>query len=224
MSHLNKMRSKEIEAYKEGLKLSELQKEVLIGMLLGDGHLETQNGGRTYRLKVEHSYLQKEYVDWLYQVFKEWVTTPPRERTQIVLGVSYQKYGFSTLSHGGLRFYAQQFYQNKKKVLPRMIHKWLSPIAMAVWYMDDGSIKSSHHRALIINTQRFSMAELKRLVIILKDKYGVEMKLRKQSRKSIEIYQLITTSDTVVRFVDTIRPHVLPSMKYKLGILGNTIA
>ena len=218
------MRSNIIESYKETLKLSDLQKEVLIGVLLGDGHLETQNGGRTYRLKIEHSFLQKDYVDWLYQIFKEWVTTPPRERTQIVLGVPYNKYGFSTLSHGAFRFYAQQFYQNKKKVLPKAIHKWLSPIAMAVWYMDDGSIKSNRHRALIINTQSFSIPDLKRLIIIFKDKYGIEMKLRKQSRKSIEIYQLITTSDTVARFVDIIRPHILPSMHYKLGKLGNTIA
>ena len=218
------MRSNIIESYKETLKLSDLQKEVLIGVLLGDGHLETQNGGRTYRLKIEHSSLQKEYVDWLYQVFKEWITTPPRERTQIVLGVSYNKYGFSTLSHGAFRFYAQQFYQNKKKVLPKAIHKWLSPIAMAVWYMDDGSIKSNRHRALIINTQSFSIPDLKRLIIIFKDRYGIEMKLRKQSRKSIEIYQLITTSNTVAKFVDIIREHILPSMQYKLGKLGNTIA
>ena len=218
------MRSNIIESYKKTLKLSDLQKEVLIGVLLGDGHLETQNGGRTYRLKIEHSSLQKEYADWLYEVFKEWVTTPPRERTQIVLGISYNKYGFSTLSHGAFRFYAQQFYQNKKKVLPKAIQKWLSPIAMAVWYMDDGSIKSSHHRALIINTQSFSLPDLKRLISILKDKYGIEMKPRKQSRKSIEIYQLITTSDTVAKFVDLIRPHVLLPMRYKLGKLGNTIA
>ena len=218
------MRSNKIEDYKKSLKISDLQKEVLIGNLLGDGHLETQNGGRTYRLKVEHSAIQREYVDWLYETFKEWVLTPPREKIQTVLGVPYNKYGFSTLSHGSFRFYAQQFYQNKKKVLPKAIHKWLSPIAMAVWFMDDGSIKSSKHRALIINTQSFSVPELKKLTTVLYEKYGIEMKLRKQSRKSIEIYQLITTSETVEKFVEVIRPYILPSMRYKLGKLGNTIA
>jgi len=218
------MRSNKIEAYKQGLNLSDTQREVLIGLLLGDGHLETQNNGRTYRLKIEHSYLQKEYVDWLYQIFKDWVLTPPKEKEQTVLGVKYNKYYFSTVSHGAFRFYAQQFYKEKKKVLPKLIKKWLSPIVMAVWFMDDGSIKSKRHRALILNTQSFSKPELQTLMRILEEKFGIRMVLRKQSRKQIEIYQLITTSDSVERFVEIIKPHILPSMRYKLGILGNNIA
>jgi len=218
------MRSREIESYKQSLKLSDLQRKILIGLLLGDGHLETQNDGRTYRLKIEHSYLQKEYVDWLYRIFKDWVLTPPKEKEQIVLGIKYNKYYFSTISHGAFRFYAQQFYREKKKVLPELIEKWLSPIAMAIWFMDDGSIKSDRHRALIINTQSFSKPELQTLIGVLDKKFGVKMVLRKQSRKQIEIYQLITTSDSVERFVEIIKPYILPSMGYKLGKLGNTIA
>src|SRR3989344_5057867 len=137
------MKPKELEKYKKNLKLSDHQKEILVGLLLGDGHLETQNDGRTYRLKIEHSYLQKEYVDWLYDIFKEWVLTPPQEKIQSFGGVQYRKFWFSTVSHGAFRFYGQQFYREKKKVLPRLIHKWLSPLAMAIWFMDDGSIKSN---------------------------------------------------------------------------------
>src|SRR3989344_7294825 len=112
------MRSKEIELYKNKLKLSDYQKEVLVGLLLGDGHLETQNSGRTYRLKVEHTYWQKDYTDWLYKVFQEWVLTAPQEKQQTVNSVVYRKYWFSTVSHGAFRFYAQQFYENRRKVLP----------------------------------------------------------------------------------------------------------
>src|SRR3989344_6680836 len=130
------MRTKQIELYKEKLKLSDYQKEVLIGLLLGDGHLETQNNGRTYRLKIEHTYWQKDYTNWLYKIFQEWVLTPPQEKQQIVSGVVYKKYWFSTVSHGAFRFYAQQFY-NKHKILPKLINKWLSPIVMAIWFMDD---------------------------------------------------------------------------------------
>ena len=44
----------------EKMKLSREQREILVGILLGDAHLETQNRGRTYRLKVEHSLKEKE--------------------------------------------------------------------------------------------------------------------------------------------------------------------
>lgn len=214
------MRSNVIEAYKLGLKLSDYQREIVIGLLLGDGHLETQNNGRTYRLKIEHTHWQKEYTEWLYQIFKDWVLTPPQEKDQVVNGVQYKKIWFSTISHGAFRFYAQQFYQHKHKILPKLIHKWLSPMVLAVWFMDDGSIKSKRHRALILNTQSFTVSELRRLIKTIQDQFGVEMVLRKQR----DLHQLLITSETVGEFVEIIKPHILPSMRYKLGILGNAIA
>jgi hypothetical protein len=56
------MRSNAIENLKKTLELNELQREVLFGLLLGDACLETQNRGRTYRLKVEQSAQHEAYV------------------------------------------------------------------------------------------------------------------------------------------------------------------
>ena len=60
------------------------QRSIVVGTLLGDGHLETQNQGRTYRLKIEHSIKQKDYTDWLYQNFKSWVNDTPKEKRKVV--------------------------------------------------------------------------------------------------------------------------------------------
>nr|NIQ06013.1 hypothetical protein [Candidatus Korarchaeota archaeon] len=49
------MNTRTIREKKGRLALSKRQREILVGLLLGDGHLETQNNGRTFRLKVEHS-------------------------------------------------------------------------------------------------------------------------------------------------------------------------
>ena len=214
------MRSNEIESYKKTLTLSDHQREVLIGTILGDGHLETQNQGRTYRLKIEHIAWQKEYTDWLYEIFKEWVLTPPQEKIQIIEKLPRKKYWFSTISHGAFRFYAQQFYKEKRKILPKLMSKWLSPLVMAVWFMDDGSIKSKHHRALILNTQCFTKEENLKLIEMIQKKFGIEMSLRPQRN----LYQLYIGSGSVQKFVDLIQPYVLPSMRYKLGMLGNIIA
>jgi len=48
------------------IKITPKQKQIIIGKILGDGHLETVNE-KTCRLKIEHSYKQRAYVDWLYQ-------------------------------------------------------------------------------------------------------------------------------------------------------------
>lgn len=213
------MRSSLIESYKKTLKLSNLQREALVGTLLGDGCLETQNRGRTYRLKVEHSLLQKDYVNWKYNMFKSLVLAKPVIREYVALGLKRQNYRFSTLSSGMLRFYAQQFYRNGKKVIPRLINKMLTPLALAVWFMDDGSIKSSKHRALVIHSQSFSKEDLGKIIKVLESKYKVKSTLRKRNDGSGYVVYLL--SETVNKFIDLVKDYILPSMRYKLG---NTIA
>lgn len=205
-----------LRAYKLGLKLNPIQKEIIVGKLLGDAHLSNHQGKcRTYYFMIQHSLNQKSYVDWLYQYFEDWVRTPPREKNQIVLGKLYKKYQFNTLGHVDFEFYAQQFYRNGKKVVPELIHDLLTPLGLAVWFMDDGSIKSKYHRALILNTQCYSDADLSRLQAVLFAKFGIETKLRNQ-KEGKQIYVL---AKTVQVFVSLIRPFMLPEMEYKLGKL-----
>lgn len=210
------MFTRELEQRKSSLKLTPIQKEILVGTLLGDGHLETRNRGRTYRLKIEHTMKQKAYVDWLYDHFTEWVATPPRMRTRHVdfprKSGDYELYGFQTLSAGSLRFFAHQFYEGAKKVVPKQIGRWLSPRALAIWYMDDGSIKSKAHRTVLLNTHGFSGKNLEILQNALAKKYGVITTLRGQK----EGKQLYVTSGSSETFVSLILPHIIPLMQYKI--------
>lgn len=194
-------------------KLTRDQKSIIVGNLLGDGHLETQTKGKTYRLRVEHSISQKTYVDWQYQKMAGLVGTPPRVNLKSRNGKVSQNCKFDTLSSSSLRFFGQSFYQNGKKKIPRIIKKLLTPLALAVWFMDDGSIKSNHHRALVFNTQCFSEPDLKKLQQALAENFGIETVLRKQ-KEGKQIYVL---SQSVEKFIKIISPNLLPSMKYKLG-------
>ena len=69
------MHSRAIEPYKRGLQLWGTHQEILVGLLLGDACLETQNGGRTYRLKIEQSARHAPYVHHIHELFSEWVLT-----------------------------------------------------------------------------------------------------------------------------------------------------
>lgn len=206
------MHSKEIESLKKTLKLNQTQREILVGLMLGDGHLEARKSGKTYRLKVEQSLSKERYVLWLYENFASFVLNKPKIKDKIRNGVKTKNIWFSTMSHGSFRFYAQQFYENGKKVVPRMIGKLLGPLAMAVWFMDDGSTKSKKHKAKIFNTQCFSKAEVLLLIKTLKEKYGINSKLRKQR----EGYQVYILSESVDKFIGIIGKHIIDSMRYKL--------
>ncbi len=220
------MYRQDLEKKKSLLTLSKRQSDILVGTLLGDGHLETQNQGRTYRLKIEHTLAQKDYVDWLYAQWKAWVETPPRMRIRNVdFGNGkgeYAQYGFQTLSSGSLRFFAQQFYSGKTKVVPKQIRRWLTPITLAIWFMDDGSIKSNAHRAILLNTQGFSTKDVERLQKALLDRWGIKTSLRKQENG----FQIYVGHESIGKFFSTIFPHILPSMRYKIPrtYMVNTIA
>jgi hypothetical protein len=51
--------------------LTVLQKDILVGCLLGDANLQTNTQGRTWRLRMLHGENQKEYLDAKYEIFKE---------------------------------------------------------------------------------------------------------------------------------------------------------
>jgi recombination protein RecA len=212
------MRSKQIEAYKKTLKLTKKQKEILVGLILGDGHLETLNNGKTYRLKVEHSLKQREYLDWLYFNFKEWINKAPEVRERTSLGKIIETYGFTTYTSSILKFYAQKFYQKGKKIIPKTIDKMITPQSLAIWFMDDGSIKSKAHKTLLIHTQGYSKDDLELITKVLQEKFGLKIGLQKQYDK----WRLYIFSESVDNFKKIISPHILPSMRYKFNDkLGN---
>lgn len=210
------MRSKKIENLVHHLKLTDEQREILIGTMLGDGHLETKNNGRTYRLKIEHTILQRSYVEWFYKKFQDWVITAPVVRSRAITFRGQTKacdrIGFATISTGSLRFYAKQFYKNGKKIVPKLIHRWVTPKVLAVWYMDDGSIKSNHHKTVFLNTHNFTDQDLELLQKVFEKKYGIKTSIRTQ-KDGKQIYFL---SETVQIFLKLIEPYVIPSMRYKL--------
>ncbi len=206
------MRSIVIENYKKKLSLSDRQKEILIGMILGDGHLEKLYTPELSRLKVEHSYKQKEYVNWLYNEFKNWVRTKPKEKTKKVWGKVHKNYGFCTYGHRLLGNYQSDFYSEKKKVIPDKLFKSITSLSLAVWFMDDGSIKSNRHKGIFLNTQSFIQKDVKKLQNVLQNKFGISSTTRKDGLNE----QIYLGGKSGEEFIKLIKPYIIPSLVYKI--------
>lgn len=187
------------------LKLSKQQREILVGLLLGEASLESLNRGHTYQLKIERSEQQREYVYHLYDLFKDWVEIPPQESEVILTDSSSKKViGFQTISHAAFRFYAHQFYGEQSKKIPKLIHRWLTPLNLAYWYMENGTISSSR---VILYTHSIASWEVKRLVQTLATVFGLQWKERKQSGG----YQLYLADESYERFQEIVEPYLLKS-------------
>lgn len=198
---------------KNDKKLSKTQQEVLVGLLLGDGHLETRNNGRTYRLKVEHSDEQLDYTKWLFTIFKdlcEQVDLYRRVRSDGRISV-----GFTTRTNGSFRFYGQQFYIDGKKRIPPLFRKLLTPQAVAVWFMDDGSRKSNKHNTYNLHTLGYTKSDLEMVRMNFLEKLDIGVTLHAQRNNTWRLY-IGTLS--AKRFTQMIRPFTekFPSMRKKL--------
>lgn len=208
------MNTKEIREYKKTLTLTKKQRAIIVGLLLGDGHLETQNNGRTFRLKVEHGMEQEDYVQWLFQEFKAWI---PAKQPYVKIRRNGQKsIGFSTYSHGSLRFYKCFYYSSDNtKRIPTIIGKLLEPLSIAIWFMDDGSRKSLKHTTYNMHTLGFKRKDLLKLQEVLQKRFNIETNLHKQREKYWRMY---IPTESAQQFTELVEKYVMPihSMRHKL--------
>lgn len=210
------MNTNEICNQKKGLKLTDRQRAIIVGLVLGDGHLETQNNGRTYRLKVEHAEPQGDYVRWLFDELREWI--PAGEPYVKVRKNGERNIGFNTYSHPSLRYYGQQFYEKKVKRMPKIIAKMIEPASVAVWFMDDGSRKSAKHQTYNIHTLGYSESDLKVAQEALLKRFGITTALHSQKGK---YWRLYIPRESASRFEQLVAPYLQPilSMHHKLGTM-----
>lgn len=199
---------------KNNLILSEFQKEVLVGLLLGDGCLEKCKNSTGARLKVDQSSKQIEFVDWLYKVFKNFIQTPPKIKTKQRDGKNYSEIVFNTLTHPSFKSFYDLFYSKSKKIIPESINKLLSPTAFAVWFMSDGSVKSKECKGRILNTQSFSKPDVKKLIKVLQKKFDLLVSIRTQ-KDGLQIYISAKSAEILNNLL---KDKILPFFNYKLPL------
>lgn len=65
------LRGHALQQYKLSLSLTDVQKDILIGTLLGDASMQAMKGQQESNIKFEQKIGQKEYIDHIYEIFNE---------------------------------------------------------------------------------------------------------------------------------------------------------
>ena len=176
----------------------------MVGSLLGDGALRRQ-GTRTNALfEGNHTYAVKEYVDWKWQRFHEFVRTPPKARRTNGDRVAYR---FVTRSLPVFTNYHRWFYPQGRKRIPEGLE--LEPLLLAVWFMDDGS---QIRGAFYLNTQQF----LKHEQEFLRDILLRQLQITSALNRDKEYFRLRMTIESTKRMKRLIEPHILSCFRYKV--------
>lgn len=193
------------------LSLSEIQREVLIGLLLGDGCLERKS--KNSRLQVKQSVNKKEYVVWLNNIFLDYVKTPAKQRKDT------DQWYFATRSLSQFEEWNKIFYKNRKKIIPKNICDLLaSPISLAVWFMDDGTLdyREKSHYSFTYSTDSFSVTEVALLQKALFENFGIESSIQTPRSRGKKYTKLYIGKKGREKFIKIIFPYILKCFAYKI--------
>lgn len=211
------------------MTLNQHQKDLLIGTLLGDGNLQTATKGRTWRYRALQKLEHKEYLQHKYDIMEPFCKSPPilSETFDPRTKKTYERLSFNTIVSNQFKHYGNLFYKldNKGhkmiKDVPDTIELFLTPRAIAYWYMDDGSLKElGRGNAMRICTESFSLGGVNRLKNALKTLYGIEhtsLNVKTNNQKIITGYRLMILEKSALAFRDLIEPYLVPCMKYKVS-------
>lgn len=218
------IKRRELNLYENRLsnKIKELtyeEEQVLLGLILGDGHLIKM--GHTYKSntsgKMVHCIKQKEYIEWKQHKLSRIASSVKYTTFNSVKNGLCERYESNINSHRCLNKYYDLFYDsNKKKHIKREVIELLEPLGLAVWFMDDGCKLSSG--GYNIFTNNFNIDELNDIITIMSRKFNLKITLHKRRhKKTNNIYNIIYISATSAKiFENLIDPYVIDSMKYKL--------
>lgn len=189
------------------IMFSDEQEQIILGSLLGDGCVMARDS-RNPLYTETHSIHQLEYADWKAKKLYPFITHVGKpyighKGTQVII---------KSVALPQLEFYRKVFYPNGKKIFPVESLSWLDDLAVAVWYMDDGGI-SKINQQITLSTCSFNIGTVGMLQGWLATRYKILATIQVRNGYPFLVIQKASNE----RFLGIVEPHVIPSMRYKLG-------
>lgn len=198
--------------YKELIIGNDL-KQLLIGSLLGDGSF--CSAGKTTKnmyLSIAHSVKQEEYLKFKVSILEKYGLSS-NIRYSLIKNSRYKNSEISECRHKSrlhpiftdirAKYYDQYGYKRIHKEFVQNIDE----LGLAIWYMDDGYVTKN---SCIFSSCSFTLEEQQILADILLEKFDLHFNLGKHDNS------MYLQAKDFPKFVNLIKPYVIPSMQYKL--------
>ena len=198
------------------MKIKKENRVLLLSMILGDGYLSKDG-----YIKIRHCEKQLEYLEWKKKLIRHngFKTTDSYMKDNN----GFVSYEITTKTYKFLKLYRRVFYQPKKNILKLKFLNKLTPLHLAIWYMDDGSLS---RRKLKNNTysirQLFIHTGLNKednmfLVEFFKLKWNINFYV---SHDKKDTYRLCCGQNEAKKFIKIIEKYVseIKCMLYKIDV------
>jgi hypothetical protein len=207
-----------INRKKTEVLLTQRQKEIIYGSLMGDGKKCSPSS-----VGFVHSPKQKTYLFWKYSELESVVPENSLKRTE-QMDKRYDKirvsWRFYTHANTDIEKIVSEFYGDEDKQITGEVLDNLTPLSIAVWYMDDGYRGSLKGLYPCFCTDMFSLESCENIKTWFAEKFDIQVriKLRGLRKDGQSSYRIIVCVESISDFVALIEPHILPAFRYKLGM------
>lgn len=187
--------------------LTDVQQQLLVGSLLGDGSLGMTSEGSAHYTEG-HCTKQEGYLRWKADLLGPLVSSvfPTTKR---VAGKEFHGWRFCTKSCPLLWPLYDAFYPapDRKRVFPADLPARMTPFVLAIWYMDDGSLLPDGSPRISFGGGPVS---LRRALVALRA-LGLSPKVYGEGTR-----QAIHFPKQTVEFAGLVGPHLHETLQYKL--------
>ena len=191
----------------------------------GDGYIGYH--GKNCRFQANNIIDNKDYIEWrasiLENITRVTMTTnrDDRENRRTIIKTFTMTHPIYTRVHS-------RFYLNGTKVIDPHYLKLLDWETMAIWYMDDGSLrvikqdyKENYYEYLVptLSTNCFTYGDQELIKKAVKERLGVEFNINKHSKNKAgeQTYLMALQRSSADKFLENVSPYILPSFMYKIS-------
>ncbi len=201
---------------RKNYSLTNIQKQVVLGSMLGDGHLTKRKSGKC-RLALGHTSPQKEYLLWKMELMSPLFLAKPNKR----IGKPNNLYHSCTIVHDYFSSIYSSFYRKKKgkntPIIKRKDLNKIEPMGLLIWYLDDGSF--SNDNIIKFATHSYTLSENKAIKIWLWQKYRIKATIHNEKSLSNTMYYLMLDVGNSKKFLNIIsiyKDNIPKCMMYKI--------
>lgn len=167
------------------------QKNIIIGLMLGDGHLSLKGKAKNASLIVRRAQHDIEYSRYHVDIFGDHVTESglkSKTRFDSRTNKNYYYCNYSLKASEELTQIYNKWYENKRKIIPKDLQ--LNGEIIATWLCDDGWVRKSKNGYIEIGfaTNCFLPKEVEHLRSLLAERYQVRVGVCKCKNKQMTLH------------------------------------
>ena len=211
---------------RDPVSLSDRVRAIILGSILGDGSLKLNEGYRNARFSFRHSVVQEEYFRWKVDQLKD-ISSESSVFRQADDG-GYSKNEKLRYQSRALELLTEIFRLANQRNQFHIRRKWLNmltPLSLAVWWLDDGSIVGNARKGVLC-TDGFEKESVIVLAQYLEKVWKVRTHVgvigRRRDSRRPQYYRLWFSTEELKKFLRVILPHIkVQSMLPKVILLYN---